>query len=177
MVVWGTQSRDFWNGSVAMSTGYGPLRCTPLWYLENMAEESYYADVVVVPKFDMQCHESLMTAKDVKLLAMKYNVPLDLHPCAPTEGWTMDKLPKDAIGLYEQFFEFSRLELFDQVMNITVVVGPILDVISFKLELPLQILPDISRTDNSFLYRFDMLLQRPCLPWKYLQSFALRLSS
>ncbi|GJZ51063.1 hypothetical protein Tco_0605578 [Tanacetum coccineum] len=74
-----------------------------------MAEKSCYADVVVVLKFDMQCHESLMTAKDVKLLARKYNVPLDLHPCAPTEGWTMDKLPKDAIGLYEQFFEFSSL--------------------------------------------------------------------
>ncbi|GKB99407.1 hypothetical protein Tco_0985544 [Tanacetum coccineum] len=57
MVAWGTQSCDFWNDGVAMSTGYGPL-----------------------------CHESLMTAKDVKSLARKYNVSLDLHPCAPTEG-------------------------------------------------------------------------------------------
>ncbi|GJW01705.1 hypothetical protein Tco_1556956 [Tanacetum coccineum] len=64
-----------------------------------MAEESGVADVVVVPKFDMQCHESNMTGKDVKNLVRKYNVLLDLHPCAPTEGWTMDKLSDDHIGL------------------------------------------------------------------------------
>ncbi|GJZ98614.1 hypothetical protein Tco_0671067 [Tanacetum coccineum] len=74
-----------------------------------MAEESGVADVVVVPKFDMQCHESNMTGKDVKNLVRKYNVPLDLHPCAPTEGWTMDKLSDDHIGLYELFLEFSGL--------------------------------------------------------------------
>ncbi|GKB12631.1 hypothetical protein Tco_0846554 [Tanacetum coccineum] len=33
-----------------------------------MAEESGVADIVVVPKFDMQCHESMMTGKDVKNL-------------------------------------------------------------------------------------------------------------
>ncbi|GJZ39999.1 hypothetical protein Tco_0586562 [Tanacetum coccineum] len=64
-----------------------------------MAEESGVADVVVIPKFDMQCHESKMTGKDVKNLVRKYNIPLDLHPCPPTEGWTMDKLPDDNIGL------------------------------------------------------------------------------
>ncbi|GKA56074.1 hypothetical protein Tco_0755146 [Tanacetum coccineum] len=76
-----------------------------------MAEESRSAEVVVVLKFDMQCYESKMTAKDVKLLARKYGVPLDLHPCTPTEGWTMDQLPPEVIGLYEQFFEFSGLRV------------------------------------------------------------------
>ncbi|GJV62787.1 hypothetical protein Tco_1473615 [Tanacetum coccineum] len=76
-----------------------------------MAEESCSAKVVVVMKFDMQCHESLMTAKHVKSLVRKYNVPLDLHLCAPTEGWTMDQLPKEVIGLYEQFFEFFGLRV------------------------------------------------------------------
>ncbi|GKC64061.1 hypothetical protein Tco_1096659, partial [Tanacetum coccineum] len=81
-------------------------RCTPFRYLENIVEESGAADVVV-PKFDMHCHESKMTGKDVKLLARKYNIPLDFHPCAPTEGWTMDELPEDHIGLCEQFFNLG----------------------------------------------------------------------
>nr|GEY42985.1 hypothetical protein [Tanacetum cinerariifolium]GEY43315.1 hypothetical protein [Tanacetum cinerariifolium]GEY46751.1 hypothetical protein [Tanacetum cinerariifolium] len=52
-----------------------------------------------------------MTTKDVKSLARKYNVPLDLQHCVLTEGWIVDKLPEDAIGLYEQFFEFSGLRV------------------------------------------------------------------
>ncbi|GJW74956.1 hypothetical protein Tco_0134326 [Tanacetum coccineum] len=67
--------------------------------LKNMSEESGAADVVIFPKFDMQCHESLLSTKYVKILVRKYNVPLDLHPYAPTEGWMMDQLPKDHIGV------------------------------------------------------------------------------
>ncbi|GJZ40446.1 hypothetical protein Tco_0587009 [Tanacetum coccineum] len=119
MVAWGTISCDFWNGGAAMSTSYGPLvrekngsfSCAPSGILKYLAEESCSAEVVVVPKFDMQCYESKMTAKDVKLLARKYNVPLDLHPCAPPKGWTMDQLPPEVIGLYEQFFKFSGLRV------------------------------------------------------------------
>ncbi|GJY04398.1 hypothetical protein Tco_0370338, partial [Tanacetum coccineum] len=76
-----------------------------------MAEESCSAKVAIVPKFDMPRHLSSMTPKDVKALARKYNIPLDLHPCAPSEGWMMDKLPDEVIGLYEQFFEFSGLRV------------------------------------------------------------------
>nr|GEU75800.1 hypothetical protein [Tanacetum cinerariifolium] len=36
-----------------------------------------------------------MTLKDVKALARKYNMPLDLHPHSPSEGWTIDKLPDE----------------------------------------------------------------------------------
>ncbi|GKE56198.1 hypothetical protein Tco_1495383, partial [Tanacetum coccineum] len=60
-------------------------RCISFWYLENMVEESSSAEVIIIPKFDMQCHESLMTTKDVKKLGRKYNVLLDLHPCAPMD--------------------------------------------------------------------------------------------
>ncbi|GJU66505.1 hypothetical protein Tco_1252764 [Tanacetum coccineum] len=84
-----------------------------------MVKESCSAEVVVVPKFDMQCHESLMTAKDVKSLARKYNVPLDLHPCAPTEGWTMDKFPEEVIGLYEQFLSFLGKNVRGKIFNET----------------------------------------------------------
>ncbi|GJR84540.1 hypothetical protein Tco_0155325 [Tanacetum coccineum] len=48
-----------------------------------MAEESGVADVVIVPKFDMQCHESKMTRKDVKNLSLTEKV-IDLHP-VPSE--------------------------------------------------------------------------------------------
>ncbi|GJT08521.1 hypothetical protein Tco_0842983 [Tanacetum coccineum] len=52
-----------------------------------------------------------MTAKDVKSLSLRHGIPLDLHPVALTTGWTMDKLPDDMIGLYEQYFEFSEIRV------------------------------------------------------------------
>ncbi|GJQ91874.1 hypothetical protein Tco_0003013 [Tanacetum coccineum] len=76
-----------------------------------MVEEDCSVEVAVVLKFDIPNHQSKLSPKDVKSLAKKYNIPLDLHPCAPSEGWTMDKLPEEVIGLYEQFFEFSGLRV------------------------------------------------------------------
>nr|GEY92387.1 hypothetical protein [Tanacetum cinerariifolium] len=75
-----------------------------------MAKESGVADVIV-PTFDMHRHESKMTGKDVKLLARKYSIPLDLHPCDPMEGWTMDELPEDHTWLYEHYFKFFGLRV------------------------------------------------------------------
>ncbi|GJZ40481.1 hypothetical protein Tco_0587044 [Tanacetum coccineum] len=51
-----------------------------------MAEESGATDATVGAKFDMPSHESKMTTKDVKNMVRKYNVLLDLHPCALTKG-------------------------------------------------------------------------------------------
>nr|GEU83111.1 hypothetical protein [Tanacetum cinerariifolium] len=76
-----------------------------------MSEEDQSVDVAALPKFDMPSHESTMTAKDVKSLAIRHDIPLDLHHVALTEGWTMDKLPDDMIGLYEQYFEFSGIRV------------------------------------------------------------------
>nr|GEW68177.1 hypothetical protein [Tanacetum cinerariifolium] len=59
----------------------------------------------------MPLYESEMTAKDFKLLAIRHGIPLDLHPVALTKGWTMDQLPDDMIGLYEQYFEFSGIRI------------------------------------------------------------------
>ncbi|GKB98811.1 hypothetical protein Tco_0984948 [Tanacetum coccineum] len=59
----------------------------------------------------MPSHESEMTSKDVKSLALRHGVPLDLHPVALRKGWTMNKLPDDMIGLYEQYFEFSGIRV------------------------------------------------------------------
>ncbi|GJX38318.1 hypothetical protein Tco_0251621 [Tanacetum coccineum] len=59
----------------------------------------------------MPSHESEMTSKDVKSLALRHGVPLDLHLVALRKGWTMNKFPDDMIGLYEQYFEFSRIRV------------------------------------------------------------------
>nr|GEX70414.1 hypothetical protein [Tanacetum cinerariifolium] len=67
-----------------------------------MSEEDQTIDVVALSKFDMSSYESSMSAKDVKSLALRHGIPLDLHPVALTKGWTMDQLPDDMIGLYEQ---------------------------------------------------------------------------
>ncbi|GKD07542.1 hypothetical protein Tco_1187227 [Tanacetum coccineum] len=74
-----------------------------------MSEEDQHIDVGALPKFDMPLYTSDMTAKDVKSLALRHDIPLDLHLIALTKEWTMDKLPDDMIGLYEQYFEFSGI--------------------------------------------------------------------
>ncbi|GJZ67245.1 hypothetical protein Tco_0630485 [Tanacetum coccineum] len=76
-----------------------------------MSEEDKTVGVIALPKFDMPSYESEMTPKDVKSLALRHGIPLDLHPVALTKGWTMDKLPDDMIGLYEQYFEFSGIRV------------------------------------------------------------------
>ncbi|GKC30899.1 hypothetical protein Tco_1038193 [Tanacetum coccineum] len=76
-----------------------------------MSEEDQTADAATLPKFDMPSYESEMTAKDVKVLALRHGIPLDLYPVALTKGWTMDKLSDDMIGLYEQYFEFSGIRV------------------------------------------------------------------
>ncbi|GJX70525.1 hypothetical protein Tco_0307696 [Tanacetum coccineum] len=77
----------------------------------KMSEEDQNAGVVPLVKSDMHSYSSTMTAKDVKALAFKHNIPLDLHPVALTAEWTMDKLTDDFIGLYEQYFEFSGVRV------------------------------------------------------------------
>ncbi|GJZ59671.1 hypothetical protein Tco_0615487, partial [Tanacetum coccineum] len=62
-----------------------------------MSEEDQTVDVTALPKFDMSSYGSKMTAKDVKSLALRHGISLDLHPVALTMGWTMDKLPDDMI--------------------------------------------------------------------------------
>ncbi|GJU62852.1 hypothetical protein Tco_1244687 [Tanacetum coccineum] len=45
-----------------------------------MSEEDRNVEVVLPVKSDMHSYSSTMTAKDVKALAFKHNIPLDLHP-------------------------------------------------------------------------------------------------
>ncbi|GKA87657.1 hypothetical protein Tco_0809421 [Tanacetum coccineum] len=76
-----------------------------------MFEEDQHIDVGTLPKFDMSLYTSNMAAKDVKSLALRHCIPLDLHPVAFTKEWTMDKLSDDMIGLYEQYFKFSGIRV------------------------------------------------------------------
>nr|GEZ74462.1 hypothetical protein [Tanacetum cinerariifolium] len=73
----------------------------PSKLFDFVSEKDQTVDIITLPKFDMPSHESNMSAKDVKSLALHHGVPLDLHLVALTKGWTTDKLPDDMIGLYE----------------------------------------------------------------------------
>ncbi|GJZ83494.1 hypothetical protein Tco_0648667 [Tanacetum coccineum] len=64
-----------------------------------MSEEDQNVEVVLPVKSDMHSYSSTMTAKDVKALSFKHNIPLDLHPVALTAECTMDKLTDDCIAI------------------------------------------------------------------------------
>ncbi|GJV00867.1 hypothetical protein Tco_1330137 [Tanacetum coccineum] len=48
---------------------------------------------------------------DLKDLVMAYRIPLDLHPSLLDLGFTMDRLPADAIGIYSKFLQFSSVRV------------------------------------------------------------------
>ncbi|GJS31545.1 hypothetical protein Tco_0492165 [Tanacetum coccineum] len=50
-----------------------------------MSEGDQHIDIGALRKFDMPLHTSDMTAKDVKSLALRHGIPLDLHPVALTK--------------------------------------------------------------------------------------------
>ncbi|GJR46986.1 hypothetical protein Tco_1315089 [Tanacetum coccineum] len=64
----------------------------------------------VVPKFDMHIYTSVLTVDEVNSLVKEYAVPLDLHPGILSSILTMNNLPEDKIGVYEQYLELSVLE-------------------------------------------------------------------
>nr|GEV33948.1 hypothetical protein [Tanacetum cinerariifolium] len=83
----------------------------------TMSEEDQTVDIMALPKFDMPSHELNMSANDVKSLALRHGVLLDLHPVALTKGWT-NKLSDNIIGLYEQYFEFSGIRSLNIVPSL-----------------------------------------------------------
>nr|GEX76635.1 hypothetical protein [Tanacetum cinerariifolium] len=52
----------------------------------------------VVPKFDMHVYTSVLTFDEVKSLVSEYVIPIDLHPCVPPFGLTMNRLSADKIA-------------------------------------------------------------------------------
>ncbi|GJU17363.1 hypothetical protein Tco_1145329 [Tanacetum coccineum] len=52
-----------------------------------------------------------LSKNDLKDLVKTYRIPLDLHPHLPNVGFTMDRLPADAIGIYSEFLWFSGIRV------------------------------------------------------------------
>ncbi|GJU98222.1 hypothetical protein Tco_1327493 [Tanacetum coccineum] len=66
---------------------------------------------VVIPKFDMHIYTFELTFAELKEAIDEYCIPLDLHPCLPHPGMTMNKLPSRYIGLYIEQFEQGGLRV------------------------------------------------------------------
>ncbi|GJZ96747.1 hypothetical protein Tco_0669081 [Tanacetum coccineum] len=65
--------------------------------LHHMSSGSQTVGDVVVPKFDMHVYTFVLTSDEVKNLVAEYAIPLDLHPCFPPSGLTMNRLSADKI--------------------------------------------------------------------------------
>ncbi|GJV62326.1 hypothetical protein Tco_1468426 [Tanacetum coccineum] len=72
-----------------------------------MSSGSQTVGDAIIPKFDMHVYTSVLTLDEVKNLVAKYAIPLDLHPCVPPTSLTMNRLPVDKIGIYDQYLELS----------------------------------------------------------------------
>nr|GEV32942.1 hypothetical protein [Tanacetum cinerariifolium] len=64
-----------------------------------MSSRSQNVGGAVILKFDMHVYTSILTFDEVKSLVAEYAIPLDLHPCVPPSGQTMNRLPVDKIGV------------------------------------------------------------------------------
>nr|GFA40715.1 putative reverse transcriptase domain-containing protein [Tanacetum cinerariifolium] len=58
-------------------------------------------------KSNLNDHICTLSKNDLKDLVKTYRIPLDLHPCLPDPGFTMDHLLANAIGIYSEFLWFS----------------------------------------------------------------------
>ncbi|GJY27245.1 hypothetical protein Tco_0401971 [Tanacetum coccineum] len=76
-----------------------------------MSSGSQTVGDAVVPKFDMHVYTSVLTSDEVKNLVAEYAIPLDLHPCVPPSGLTMNRLPNDKICIYDQYLELSGVRV------------------------------------------------------------------
>ncbi|GJW90957.1 hypothetical protein Tco_0168510 [Tanacetum coccineum] len=75
----------------------------------EMAPESSRA--VVLPKFEMHIHTSILTAQELKEAIIEYCIPTDLHPRPPPPGLTMNRLSPRYIGIYMEQLEQGGLRI------------------------------------------------------------------
>nr|GEU98033.1 hypothetical protein [Tanacetum cinerariifolium] len=61
----------------------------------------------------MHVYTSVLISDVVKTLVAEYAIPLDLHPCIPPSGLTMNRLPADKIGLERPIFPYDRRVILD----------------------------------------------------------------
>nr|GEU92171.1 hypothetical protein [Tanacetum cinerariifolium] len=62
-------------------------------------------------KNDMKDRICAISKNNLKDLVKTYHIPLDIHPYFPNPGFTMDRLPGDAIGIYSEFLWFSGVHV------------------------------------------------------------------
>ncbi|GJX63398.1 hypothetical protein Tco_0296298 [Tanacetum coccineum] len=89
-----------------LSSGYSEgeytSSCLPSLVL-SLSSSSYFP---AMSKNDMKDRICTLSKNDLKDLVKTYRIPLDLHPHLPDPGFTMDRLPDDAIGIYSKFLWF-----------------------------------------------------------------------
>nr|GEV38687.1 hypothetical protein [Tanacetum cinerariifolium] len=68
-----------------------------------MSSGSQNTGDAVVSKFDIHVYTFILTSDEVKNLVTEYVIPLDLHPCVPFSGLTMNRLSIDKIALSNIF--------------------------------------------------------------------------
>ncbi|GJW65609.1 hypothetical protein Tco_0117493, partial [Tanacetum coccineum] len=59
----------------------------------------------------MYVNPSVLSSDEVNSLVAEYTIPSDLHPCVPPSGLTMNRLPADKIGIYDQYLELSGVRV------------------------------------------------------------------
>nr|GEV37961.1 hypothetical protein [Tanacetum cinerariifolium] len=105
-----TTSRAFLGTSITLLPP-GAFRLSVIYsfYLPSFpaphAFGSQTAGDVVISKFDMHVYTSVLTSDEVNNLVAEYAIPLDLHPCVPHFGLTMNRLLADKIGRSRQYFQ------------------------------------------------------------------------
>ncbi|GJX33497.1 hypothetical protein Tco_0243352 [Tanacetum coccineum] len=75
--------------------------------LPYMSSGSQPAGESIILKFDTHVYTSVLTPDEVNNLVTEYAIPTDLHPCVPPSDLTINRLPQDKIGIYDQYLELS----------------------------------------------------------------------
>ncbi|GJS13020.1 hypothetical protein Tco_0407492 [Tanacetum coccineum] len=78
-------------------------RMAAFWGVLSLSYSSYF---LAMSKNDMKDRICALSKNDLKDLVKTYRIPLDLHPRLPDPGFTMDRLPADAICIYSEFLWF-----------------------------------------------------------------------
>ncbi|GKC83661.1 hypothetical protein Tco_1139378, partial [Tanacetum coccineum] len=141
MVAWGTQSRDFWNDGVAMSTGYGPLRAIP----DVMTWRHHDSDAYdAFPDNDFSIHNvSTLTERII-----------DLRPVPPGLFLTLN-LPPLGIFWLLSLVTMSEYLCFPFLSGTPIVQGAMTPLI-IRLKIPKLLLPKKRRKPK----RLELLLKR-----------------
>ncbi|GJR18610.1 retrovirus-related pol polyprotein from transposon TNT 1-94 [Tanacetum coccineum] len=132
--------------------------------------ESRYFLSLILPIFpamsknDMKDRICALSKNDLKDLVKTYRIPLDLHPRLPDPGFTMDRLPADAIGIYSEFLWWGGCG--EDVMNL------IMPTSGFMLKSQLQEVKKVhvvSTLTDVITSDFSEVYQRNYTPYRLLK--------